>query len=511
MLEDRPQWGSLRPGRKSLHAGPSSDLVSPSSKELPGIVACGSVLPPLPQGSLQASPRPSHSRVPSKQSPGCVADEDGAQPAEAEAGAQAAVASSRSTPTLQAATGAAGDKRKGGLAPLRRSMRSTSTPSAPRGSWAPGSSADTAKMLSGGRLSPSKSSSPKDFKAGFLESTSSIFADTRASWPVQPSPGEKSQKLLEGLNDLRWTAANGVETPDISLGTTAAVVNDLGDCESRLRQLERELLEKSTGLAADGASRHASVLVSQRTLQCARRKAELLKEVEKELSKFETEFADRDNLLLLVKAGDVLVPPVLAGALKFVASFTHGPEDKPSEAAARDEFEVFVKTFKLPGKHHFLESYRKQIFEAGEWWIESFLKEDAYGQAVHPVLKRIYDVARAAGLPDDHPKILTAERLLKVYPLAWVLTEAQRELEVDDDNVKKDPDMSCGIQVLGAATDAAARIEQNVMEAKEKGISEGDPQMAEATSIMKELRQRDAGRKRLVARARRSISNATTA
>lgn len=302
-----------------------------------------------------------------------------------------------------------------------------------------------------------------------------IKSDTEA--PTSPSPRHASGDEEQGEALLHGT------------------LRCLTDSEADLRLLEGLLSNGLEDTKDVGGARHATAVISLRTLQAVRRKASLLHDVEGRLAAVEETHAVRDETLPKVAAGQEGAPPALVGIKKFVREYTHL---SPSPADDnKSDYQAFVRTFKLPARHKTMVKLRELADQVGEWWAEACLSEAEKG-AVHAVLRRVIDVALATGVDKEHPKIIRAMRIINDRLAERVLREAKERLEQD-----LILNASQASPPVGPAFALGDRIEADVDDAVKEGVPAKDPRLKESLLICKELREKDGERRRLAAREKR--------
>eukprot|EP00930_Biecheleria_cincta_P056421 TRINITY_DN42550_c0_g1_i1.p1 TRINITY_DN42550_c0_g1~~TRINITY_DN42550_c0_g1_i1.p1 ORF type:complete len:777 (+),score=139.46 TRINITY_DN42550_c0_g1_i1:95-2425(+) len=317
---------------------------------------------------------------------------------------------------------------------------------------------------------------------------------------------EKSIQKLECLFDLRRVGKEPVSPGSSPRGLQEEadgallhqILKDLEDTADVLEELKGQL-SVGQDLAADaGGARHATAVLSGRTLAVAKRKHELLLACEQRVAAFEAAHARREELLPLIAADTIKPPPEMAGLRKFIASYTH-QGGNPADAN-KSSFAAFAVSFKLPGNHKVLKRLGALADEAGEWWAEACLSEASKG-ASHAPLRRLFDVAVNTGVEKDHPKLLRAIQIINDRLAERVLKEAYERL--DKDTFLADRSTPDNPPAVGPAGAAADKIDAEVFEAVAEGVPKADSRLKEAEDIAKDLRQRDGERKRLANRQKR--------
>lgn len=273
------------------------------------------------------------------------------------------------------------------------------------------------------------------------------------------------------------------------------LLRDLTDTSEDLFKLTGGMTKGLKDASDNGGARHATAVVSGRALSVAKRKAQLLYEIEERTKAFEEAHARREELLPKIVAGTEKAPEALGGIRKFISSYVHvggHPADAP-----KTFFEQFAKTFKLPRNHGKLMLLKETAAEAANFWAESCLSEAEKGHG-HKEIRRLFNIAVGTGVDEDHPKLLRALQILNDRLATRVLKDAQ-ELETRDTRAEK----SNRPPGPGPANSLADRIEQDIFNAIEEGVPEKDPRIQQAKEICKNLRQKDGERKRMAARDQR--------
>eukprot|EP00931_Biecheleriopsis_adriatica_P051481 TRINITY_DN29862_c0_g1_i1.p1 TRINITY_DN29862_c0_g1~~TRINITY_DN29862_c0_g1_i1.p1 ORF type:complete len:649 (-),score=136.40 TRINITY_DN29862_c0_g1_i1:107-2053(-) len=343
-------------------------------------------------------------------------------------------------------------------------------------------------------------SAPDLSKTGYVQVSSS-----QSSEDGNPSQAlKKSISMMECLYDLRRVGATAEETdmqanpqeePDEAM--LHSVLKELNDTYAMLEFAEDQLQNGQDLAATTGGKRHATAVISARTLAVVQRKRELLKDVEDRTASFEAAHARREELLPLLVADQIQPPPELAKIPKFIASYTHvggSPAD-----ANKSNFKSFASSFKLPSQHQALRRLRQLADEAAEWWAEACLEEAGKG-AGHAVLRRLFDVAVNTGVDEDHPKLLRAVKIINDRLAERVIQEAREMLEKDSfmaERSKPNP------PPVGPAAGMADKIEERIQSAVKEGVPSHDHRLSDAQAICKTLRERDGERKRLNNRQKR--------
>jgi len=273
-------------------------------------------------------------------------------------------------------------------------------------------------------------------------------------------------------------------------------LRDLDDSEAQLKVLEVQLSEGTEAASEFGGSRHATAVLSCRTLLVVRRKLSLLHDVEERTAEFEAVQARAGELEPQIAAGSLGPPPELAGIRRFISSYTHSPGN-PGDANKSD-FRAFASSFKLPAGHSRLRRLRSSADEAGEWWADACLRRAEDG-ADHRVLRRLFDVAEGTGVDVNHFKLVRATKILIDRLADRVLKDAQDRQQQDAALAKQRGDR----MEVGPASFAADKIDKDIAKAIEDGVPQADARLKQSAQVAKALREADGMRKRMAGRQKR--------
>jgi len=392
-------------------------------------------------------------------------------------------------------------------------LHSQSRPTSPA---SPSSSAATRKRLAASASTarsmsepPSRPKSPAQKQVSFAdELPEELQKITTSCSPegFQSQALKRSLRMMDSLHDLRRVqrdedahVAAGVPIPREDENEQGALLHstlaDLFDSETVLRSLE-EQLRSAQGDAQDcGGARHATAVLSARTLTVVRRKAALLHAVEIRTAEFESAHSRRDEIVAQLLAGASEAPPELMGILKFINHYTHkggNPVD-----ADKSDFESFAAAFKLPYKHRALHNLRDLSDRISQWWAEESLRVAQEG-ATHVQIRRMFAVTIGTGADEDHPYLLRATTILNDRLADKMLKDAQDRQRSDTEAAARSE-----VALVGPASRAADAINQSINEIIAEGVPEHDRRIIEAKKIMKQLREADGQRKRLAGRQKR--------
>jgi hypothetical protein len=304
-------------------------------------------------------------------------------------------------------------------------------------------------------------------------------------------------KLLDSLYDIRRVESEGESESDEAL--LHSTLKDTHDSEAALRTLEINLAD-GTGMIADcGGARHATNLISTRTLLVVKRKAELLHRIEQRTAAIEKVMSRCDEVCAGIVAGTTDQPPELMEVTRFIRAHTHN--GNPADENKTD-FVNFANSFKLPAAHGQLTKLREVGSAAGEWWAEACVRE-AIGGVGHAALRRLFDVALGSGVDPTHFKLVRAEVILTDRLAERVIKEARTRLETDTAMAAR-----TAVPQVGPASVAADKIEQDIKQAQAEGVKKTDLRLKEASQIAQQLREADGQRKRLANREKRLADKA---
>lgn len=303
---------------------------------------------------------------------------------------------------------------------------------------------------------------------------------------------QRSMKLLDSLYDLRRIDADGDDDCEDAL--LHATLKDKHDSEKVLRSLEFNLTDGTHAVAECGGERHATNVVTTRTLLVVRRKADLLCSVEQRLLALEQVMERCDEICAEIVEGTAQAPRELDGIKRFLRVHTH--RGNPADENKTD-FLTFANTFRLPAGHELLLKLRDVAAAAGEWWAEACVREAQKGIG-HAALRRLFNTALGTGVDPDHYKLVRAEVILTDRLAERVIKDAKDRLERDLLMAERTP-----LPPVGPASVAADKIETEMKEAIKDGVKKDDRRILEAATISQKLREHDGERKRLANREKR--------
>lgn len=276
----------------------------------------------------------------------------------------------------------------------------------------------------------------------------------------------RSKNLMDGLFKLRRVGgaestpaaqvADSENVADASRPSTAPEEDEASstllnetlasckDTEAELRVTERMLRECHDPVTELGGARHATTIVSGRTLSVVSRKAELCKMAEGYVNVFSAADAKRESLKQACLAGEVEVPDTYKNQKKIISSLVHrnakGDKINPVEAE-KAPFEVFAVSFGLAPEHWTLVKLRQLADDATEWWAEETLQE-AHAGSNSDILKRMIDICVGfLGLDETaHPKLVQVKVIMGDRLAEKVLSIAEKLSEKDAQVVERSKD-----------------------------------------------------------------------
>jgi len=255
----------------------------------------------------------------------------------------------------------------------------------------------------------------------------------------------KSQLLMGSLYDLRRAGRDSTSPQASARGSSPEVeavteeqkeaetlmnstLRDLEDTEVMLRRTEAMLAGAHEPVQQLGGSRHATAVVSARTLAVVSRKAYLVHNSETRLAAFQSAHDRKDDLLKEVIAGAEL-DANLKGVKEFLQTFTHRDGD-PADSD-KSSFKVFAQSFGLPAKHQTLAKLRHLMNDAADWWASAALREALAGASAECIRRLMDCVALISGNP-NHPALAKVSGVLGDCLAKKVLEAAKRYWAKDE-------------------------------------------------------------------------------
>jgi len=246
-----------------------------------------------------------------------------------------------------------------------------------------------------------------------------------------------------------------------------------------------------------GACRHATVMMSTRTIAVCQRKIELLIKLEKNCCAF-TEACQQKNAIVEYVVGGADAAEVVgpaAGMRERLREFVHAGDRGRPELADRTDFERFAATFGLPAHHVDVLSARQMFKTECDAWSQLIL-ERCHAEVDQEAAGDTSPEGQAAAMANRLAQLLTAitscgPEDARIETLHELRTKARAsacsrnaEWEAEEDlkqaQVKEKGD---------AANRAAERIEANVKKATvDYRIEKRHPLLMLAVRVAKDLR-----------------------
>lgn len=257
-------------------------------------------------------------------------------------------------------------------------------------------------------------------------------------------------------------------------------LSSLDDTDAELSLLVARLEGMHEPVAELGGARHATTLVSARTLSVVRRKAQLCRASEANLAAFLATDTKREELRAKLVVGEAPVPESYQGVKPMIRALVHkdtdGKRAHPAETS-RAPFEVFAASFGLPPEHETLVRLKELAVEATEWWAEETLQEANRG-ADSFVLQRMINVTIGFLNINHHEKLAQVNIILGNRLAEKVLDIAQRLVTKDAQIVQR----SEAAQPEHARK-VADQIDEEITEAVGLGAPNKHPMLLEAKQI----------------------------
>merc|ERR1719245_1024810 len=124
-----------------------------------------------------------------------------------------------------------------------------------------------------------------------------------------------------------------------------STLRELNDSVGDLQELEEQLSQGLIPVKYNGGARHATAVITARTLAVVQRKAALLESVRNRTVALLAAHGQFEEMLPGIVAGEVQPPECLKGIKRFVDRHTHSPGNPVD--ANRVNFKAFVSSFKL--------------------------------------------------------------------------------------------------------------------------------------------------------------------
>jgi hypothetical protein len=326
---------------------------------------------------------------------------------------------------------------------------------------------------------------------------------------------------MDTLYDMRRTAkdahagkADKIDESNEDNTVFKAVVASTTDTESEVHATIKALQEGGQ-LAADlGGARHPTALATQRALVVARRKVQLLHDIETRMAAFKVANKRRSAILIDVAYQDGDPPPEMLDIAQFCDARTHHPANPVEDHGMLSNFDNFCETFLLPARHKQLQALRELGVDMGNWWADKLLDlankggdknsrkarlAKLNGEAIdesyrltHGQLKKLARVVFTSGLDQTGPKMIELRSTLSDRMAEAVLAEAQ-EFQKDDATMAD----SVELAPVGPAARAAGKLESMISETLSDGCPDCHPKLEQVRLIVKALYQADIDRKQM--------------
>jgi hypothetical protein len=247
-----------------------------------------------------------------------------------------------------------------------------------------------------------------------LRRTAPRAEDTVATPPVSPLPLARNSGEQGDVPPSRADGDEAAPPPTSSSPRESeepllySTLRDTEDVEEALRRTEGILQAAQDPVREYGGVRHASTLISARSLAVVRRKADLCKISEARLAAFEARQNRQEEIQAEFISGGSPDIDDLVGVHKFVKAHTHRPGN-PADANKSD-FHSFVISFLLPNGHVSLTRLTDLATAATEHWAQAALGAARQGVDTR-VVRKMVDLASAILGNERHPAI---EECLKV-------------------------------------------------------------------------------------------------
>lgn len=342
---------------------------------------------------------------------------------------------------------------------------------------------------------PGSSASPQKTRAASEGRCKRVSFEDDAKELTEEERGpafERSMKLLDSLYDLRRAGQEegqdeeeGEAEPDETI--MRATLMDLEDTEETVRKIEASLAAYAEPVTDFGGKRHATAVVSNRTLLVTRRKAELLHATEHRIQEIEGAFVRREDIIVDVVQDTRPAPPEMINIHKFLKAHIHsGPVDPVDEN--KTLFDMFVSKFGLCKDHRTILRLEALASETTDWWAHASLREAEGGVDAYAIQRLIDTTVSIAGNA-DHPALQQCRKLLAEMLARKVLQNALRGAEKDQALVNN----SKSAQPI-SAREAADAINTEFRAAVTLGANSNHPAMEQAKMIAMDLAMEEKNR-----------------
>lgn len=254
----------------------------------------------------------------------------------------------------------------------------------------------------------------------------------------------------------------------------------VNDNEAELRRTILMMAGAHDPVCELGGARHATTLITGRSISVVRRKADLLKLSEDNLRTFERHHARREELCQQAIAGPFDQPEGYRNVKRMIGALVHrDPQGRKGNPADADKtnFEMFANSFGLPPNHSTLVKLQSLAVEATEWWADKMLDEALNGSDAF-VLQRLIDVTLSFLNLSGHEKVTEVRDILGTRGAEKVIEIAQRlsakDAQLVQNSTKAQPEH---------AKKVAEDIDLEIKKACSLGSTIRHPLMEQARSI----------------------------
>eukprot|EP00927_Polykrikos_kofoidii_P059701 TRINITY_DN54840_c0_g1_i1.p1 TRINITY_DN54840_c0_g1~~TRINITY_DN54840_c0_g1_i1.p1 ORF type:complete len:738 (+),score=147.80 TRINITY_DN54840_c0_g1_i1:55-2268(+) len=224
-------------------------------------------------------------------------------------------------------------------------------------------------------------------------------ATRKATTPAEANLGDQSD--APGPGTVGGSSSGGADGADVDgvqdevadEPLLVATLKDTEDSEAELRLTEATMLSVTAPVRECGGTRHATAVISGRTLAVIQRKAHILQACEARLKAFEEAQARREEIRAMLLAEDCQPPQELVGIDRFTKSWLH--KDGKPEEANKSNFHIFVSSFGLPHGHCIVKRLLEVGSKATQWWAKAALAEAKKGTdtaGVHRCIELAVDI-----------------------------------------------------------------------------------------------------------------------
>lgn len=313
-------------------------------------------------------------------------------------------------------------------------------------------------------------------------------AAPHATEAVAAPPSEEDTRPLASASERRRSPS---PPPDADAPLMASTLKDIRDTADELRKTADLLVEVGEDAHDAGAARHATAVISARTLAVVQRKLFLLRETEERTIAFQIMNTDakRQELLKALTAGDVHIPPALVG----IKAFLNGLQQKIGQCGSatgepvdsdKSDFRSFATAFGLPSGHLTVKALREEAAKTASWWLQQALILAQNG-ADADIIKRILAFANSIyGDLSLDPIFLAAQALLFDRIAENVLKFAEQVKHKDEQTVARSDTPQ-----IDSAKNGSMEINSQITAAFKMGVSTKHPHLEQAKMVAVYLEQ----------------------